>query len=315
MKNRSFIVQLPEAVKFTDEQLKVFWTHNEVKVEKDLQDFKTNLTPAEQHGVSEVLKLFTAYEVFAGVDYWGGKILNHFSNSPEICRMAATFSMMELAVHQPFYMKLNEVVGLHTEEFYASYKEDPVLAERMQFIGNLLDEEVSPLQVGVFSLVEGVILYSSFGYLKHFQTNGKNKLNNTVRGINFSVRDENLHSLGGAWLYNLMTDKLPKEVKQHLGKQIKEYAAVMYEHECHIIDNIFSKDTVEGITPIQLKHFVESRINLCLSHLGIDKMFDVKYNPIADWFYTAINAYKYNDFFAGVGNEYQRDWAESEFVW
>ena len=44
------------------------------------------------------------------------------------------------------------------------------------------------VSVATFSLVEGVILYSAFGFLKHYQSQGKNKLMNVVRGINFSVR-------------------------------------------------------------------------------------------------------------------------------
>lgn len=313
--DRSFIIRHPEAVAFTQEQLKVFWLPDEIKVEKDLPDFKTNMTEAEQHAVTTILKLFSAYEVYAGIDYWLGKVLPHYQKVPEICRMASTFGMFELAVHQPFYTKLNEVVGLHTEEFYSSYKEIDALKQRMVFIDDLLEEKLSPVQLAVFSLIEGSVLYSSFATLKHFQNNGKNKLNNVVRGIDFSVRDENIHCLAGAWLYRLETQGFPPELKEFLEKQVKQYAQTIYEHECSIIDLTFEKGHIDGITPVQLKHFVESRINLCLSHLGMSKMFDVKYNPIADWFYTSINSYKFNDFFAGVGNEYQRDWAESEFVW
>ena len=312
---RSFIVRYQEPIKFTEEQLKVFWLPDELKVEKDLPDFKTKMTAAEQHAVSTTLKLFSAYEVYAGIDYWLGKVLPHYKNIPEICRMASTFGMFELAVHQPFYTKLNEVVGLHTEEFYSSYKEIEVLKNRMSFIDNLLEEDVSPVQLAVFSLIEGCVLYSSFAFLKHFQNNGKNLINTVVRGIDFSVRDENLHCLGGAWLYNLETSHFSDELKGHFEREVKEYANIIYEHECGIIDLMFANGSIEGITPIQLKHFVESRINLCLSHLGMSKLFEVKYNPIADWFYTSINSYKYNDFFSGVGNEYQRNWAESEFVW
>ena len=39
------------------------------------------------------------------------------------------------------------------------------------------------------------------------------------------------------------------------------------------------------------------------------------YNPIADWFYDGINAYQMNDFFTGVGREYNRNWDEKGFNW
>jgi ribonucleoside-diphosphate reductase beta chain len=49
--------------------------------------------------------------------------------------------------------------------------------------------------------------------------------------------------------------------------------------------------------------------------LGYEKLFEVKYNPIADWFYDGINGYSFNDFFSGIGNQYHREWDASEFVW
>lgn len=305
---RSFLVKHPEAEAFTKQQLSIFWTPDEIKVEKDVQDFLVNMTPSERHGVSTVLKLFTLYEMYAGAEYWGGKVMREFE-PPEIIRMAATFSMTELAIHQPFYTNLNEALGLHTDEFYNSYAKDPVLAKRKEFIDRLLLQDL-PLSLAVFSLVEGVVLYSSFAFLKHFQSQGKNKLVNVVRGINFSVRDENLHALAGAWLY-----KLSVEESKEYYERIYFAAMEIYAHECQIIDMIFSQGKIEGITDVQLKHFVESRINLCLKNLGLQPQFDTKYNPVGEWFYKGINSYQMNDFFSGAGREYNRNWTEEEFNW
>src|SRR3546814_10716241 len=68
------------------------------------------------------------------------------------------------------------------------------------------------VSLGCFSLIEGAVLYSSFAFLKHFQTRGKNKLLNVVRGINFSVRDENLHCVAGSWLIRSLRDERLKEI-------------------------------------------------------------------------------------------------------
>ena len=38
-----------EPVEFADQQLKVFWLPDEIKVEKDIQDVLVNFTPAEKH--------------------------------------------------------------------------------------------------------------------------------------------------------------------------------------------------------------------------------------------------------------------------
>lgn len=187
----------------------------------------------------------------------------------------------------------------------------------MDFIEGIVASEDKLESLGVFSMIEGAVLYSSFAFLKHFQSQTKNKLLNVVRGINFSVRDESLHAEGGAWLYNQLKSELnlsDEELKK-LENKIIEAAHTIREHEFRIIDMIFEKGNIEGITKVQMQHFVESRINLCLKNLGISKLYEVSYNPIADWFYDGINAYQMNDFFTGIGNQYNRNWDEAAFTW
>lgn len=314
------VAKYDEPITFCDEQLKVFWTHSEVKVEKDIQDMLVNMTEAEKHGVITTLKLFTLYELKAGEEYWAGRFKRIFPGV-EFVRMASAFSMFEVCVHMPFYSKINELLHIHTDDFYDSYVNDPTLNSRMQFIDDIVSSEDDLISLAGFSMVEGVILYSSFAFLKHFQSQGKNKLMNIVRGINFSVRDENLHAVAGAWAFkHLLNVEMNGDISATYVKEIEEkvyeIARLLYEHECRIgVDMVFEKGNIDGITPVQMKHFIESRINHCLINLGYKKMFDVKYNPIGDWFYKGINNYTYNDFFSGQGREYSRDWSEGSFVW
>lgn len=305
-----------EPVEFANQQLKIFWLPDEIKVEKDIQDVLVNFTEAEKHGVISTLKLFSLYETHAGDEYWGRRYKAIF-NGAEFHRMASVFSMFELAVHAPFYNKINQLLHIDTPDFYLSYQDNPVLKQRIEHLGKLIDHEDDLVSIAAFSLVEGVILYSSFAYLKHFQSQGKNKLLNVVRGINFSVRDENLHSVAGAWSFKYLLAKsnLTDFDRKQLEEKIKQAAFLLYEHELEIIKLTFAKGKQDGITELQLDHFVQSRINECMKELGYGKLFDVDYNPISDWFYKGINNYQFNDFFSGVGNQYHRDWDESAFVW
>ena len=78
---------------------------------------------------------------------------------------------------------------------------------------------------------------------------------------------------------------------------------------------IFEKGNIKGITDIQMKNFIQSRLNLCLEQLNIPTMFSVEYDPISSWFYKNINSGSLHDFFAKQGNNYSRDWTESKFTW
>lgn len=305
-----------EPVIFADQQLKVFWTAEEINVEKDVQDVLVNFTESEKHAVITTLKLFSIYETHAGSEYWGGRFKNMFDGA-EFHRMASVFSMFELAIHAPFYNKINQLLHIDTPEFYMSYLDDPDLKARVKHIGDIIDDKDDLLSLAAFSMVEGVILYSNFAFLKHYQSQGKNKLLNIVRGINFSVRDENIHSVGGAWAfkYKLSLSNLSQEKMVALEEKIRSTAEKMYEHECLIIGKLFEKGSIQGITAHQLECFVQSRINECLKELGYEKHYDVKYNPIAEHFYNGINKFQFNDFFSGQGREYNRNWDESKFKW
>jgi len=307
-----------EPIEFADQQLKVFWLSDEIKVEKDVQDVLVNFTEAEKHAVITTLKLFSIYETHAGSEYWGSRFKQMF-DSAEFHRMASVFSMFELAVHAPFYNKINELLHINTPEFYLSYLDNPVLKERVEHIGEIIDHEDDLVSLAAFSMVEGVILYSSFAFLKHYQSQGKNKLLNIVRGINFSVRDENLHSLGGAWAFKhklgQLGNKATPEYKQNIEAKVREVGRKIYEHEQQIISMLFEKGKIENITAHQLECFVQSRVNECLKQLGFDKEYEVTYNPVQSWFYKGINDYTFNDFFSGVGNNYHRNWDETAFTW
>lgn len=315
-KKSTYIFDYDAAIKFTDEQNKVFWLWSEINLEKDIQDILVNFSDAEKHGVITVLKLFTHYELAVGNEYWGGRVKRTFKR-PDIACMADCFSYFETNVHARFYNRINELLHLNTDEFYESYTKDDTLSERMKFIDAAVSDKDILYSLGVFSMVEGAILYASFAFLKHFQSQGKNKLRNLVAGIDFSVRDENLHHLGGAWLYRtLMAEmKLNTEQQKRITDRVIEAAKHLREHEHRIVDMIFEKGRIDGITPHQMKNFVDSRVDLCLQNLGISKIYDVQSNPIAEWFYTGISSSVMHDFFQNIGNQYHRDWKEEDFKW
>lgn len=323
----SYVTLYPQFIKLADTQLeKCYWTSTEIEVEKDKQDMLVNMSPAAHHAVTTGLKLFTRYEMFAGTEYWLGRVVKAFPR-PEVQRMASVFGMFELAVHAPFYNKLNEVLGLDTNEFYESYVDDPVLNSRVKFLDKAVDSKDDLLSLAVFSIVEGAILFTSFALFKSFQSNGNNMIGNVVRGIDQSVVDEGLHQTGGAMLFNaamlelrdMMSAEAYAKLLKTLHNKIRRAAKKLYEHEARIADMLMEKgDIGTGINALGMKQFAMSRINICLGELGVKPLFNKKQigaNPIALWFYGGIQQYQANDFFVGQGREYTRSWNEKAFIW
>lgn len=324
-KKTTYTIDYPAAIEFAEQQEDIFWMAGEIEMEKDLHDLHNSLTEQELHGVTTVLRLFTLYELHVGNEYWLDYVRKKFQR-PEIQRMASLFGMMELNVHAPFYDRLNEVMGLKTDEFYSSYEHDPLLKARMDWIESQFKGDDPLFTTAVGSITEGAILYSNFAFLKHFQAEGKNKLVNMTAGINFSVRDENLHSLAGAWLYSTikeeMLEQAGRSVQENIAltshihrveRDIRRVCEEVLEHESRIIDMIFEKGDIVGITAHQMKQFIKSRLNLCLAQLDIEPIWEIDYDPISKWFYKNINSGQLHDFFHKQGNNYTRDWKEENF--
>ena len=160
----AYTFDYPMAIEFAEAQEDVFWTAREIEVSKDIQDMRVNMTPAERHGVITTLKLFTMYELQAGHEYWGGRFKRMFPRH-DIRQMASTFAYTELGIHAPFYNKINIALNLDNDEFYTDYVNDPVLADRMKFVEQVVNHKSDLVSIGAFSLIEGAVLYSAFAYL------------------------------------------------------------------------------------------------------------------------------------------------------
>lgn len=318
----AYVIEYPEMLQFEKQQMENFWLPSEPMVEKDVHQLKSGIiTEAELHGIITASRLFTSYEVFVGDEYWSGRYKRMFPR-PEFRRVGSVNAMTELNTHAPFYKKINEILSIDNEEFYNSYVNDPVLNARMKFIEKMVSSKDDMLSLASFSLVEGAILYSTFAYFKHYQANGKNKLGSFVAGIDFSVRDENIHSLAGAAsfrlaIHEMLADKLiTQEQYDKLTKKIYSVARTLRKHEHQINKMLFSKGNVEGINTKQLNVFVDSRINLCLENLGLKPLFKVndKKNVIAKWFYKNISMPTIHDFFVNLGSQYNRNYSPEKFT-
>ena len=312
----SYVRYYPGFVEFANKQLEdQFWTSTEMKVELDRMQLLYELTPEQTHAVKFVLNLFVRYELRVG-DMWK-KVAKIFPR-PEVELVSSVIEMIERAVHAEFYNQLNIQLGLDTEEHYLSFLNDPVLKERVDWLGNLLKVEEDPiLAVTVFSMAETAILFSSFAILKSFQSNGNNMIPVVVRGTNQSAIDEDLHGQVSAAIINQYYSEIGTtlfEDKERYTK-VREAVKYAYEHEERIIDLAIEGDRLNGVLKSDFKKFVQKRFNLYLERIGLPPEFENTDTPIDGWFELNTVAYKVVDFFTpGQGSEYEQGWSEMAFT-
>lgn len=314
---KSYVIRYPSAVQAAIQQQQVFWAAEKMGVAADEQDFRTKLTDKEHFAVLTLQSILTQYELMiGGTEMWGGKIAKMFPR-PEIQRMCSEFSHAELCSHAPFYKIGNEVLNRDNDEFYLSCQNIPELASHIEYLEAKASSK-NPLEVtAALTFLEGVVLFTAFAYFKSFNTNGYNMIPHFVAGIDASAKDENFHAMGSAWLYN--TCKLEREqagLDTHYDGLIKDLALDAYNHECAIIDLIYSSGNQEmrTINKEDLKHFVRDRINVVCSYLNHPPIFDQEKGVISDWFYSNLSSYKYSDFFASTQVQYIKNIDKNKLV-
>jgi ribonucleotide reductase beta subunit family protein with ferritin-like domain len=318
----SHVYRYPPAIKTAIEQMDIFWPAEELGLENDELDFRHHLTKGESYAVRYLQSILTKYEVFiGGQDLWGNKIPCLFPRT-DIARACSVISMVENHSHAPFYMLADKIMNTASDEFYSAWREDPILAPQIAYVEDLVKTD-NPLHVtAALCFMEGVKIFSVLGFFKCFNTKGFNLISHFVSGIDGSAKDENFHSMFSAYLHNQCkyertelgnhTDEQEKELKQIIGN----IAINMDAHEAAIIDHIFDysdslplDQRIRVTTREAVHHFKRDRINVVLSYLNQEPMFNEPKGDISKDFYRNLSTYKYSDFFANTQLQYKRNYS------
>jgi ribonucleoside-diphosphate reductase beta chain len=300
-----------EAFDFYLDQQRSHWLADEVPLASDLNDWKQKLTESEKNLIGNILKSFAQTEVHVN-DYWSSKVSQWFPK-PEIVAMTSTFGSFE-AIHAQAYARLNEALDL--EDFKAFLEDEAALSkiERLTEtpMGTLSEKAQS---LAIFSaFTEGVNLFSSFAILMSFQL--RNLMKGTGQIIEWSVRDESLHSKAGCWLFRTLIDEVPEINTEELRNKVTEACHLSVQLEFDFIEKAFEMGEVEGLNRAQLQNFIKARANEKMIELGYNAVYnDIDPNLLKqmEWFGHLTSGKTHQDFFAGRVTDYAKstsDWSD-----
>lgn len=318
-----YVTQYPKLLELSDKQLEEqLWFASEVRVEEeDRLEMLYKLDEQQQRVVKAILPIFRKYENDVA-SFWTDVYAKYFK-APECQEGALVIGMVERAVHERFYDKINKVFELDNDESYLSYLTDPIFKERAKWLGETLRNEDKHLVCLVFGLVEGVSLFSMFALLRSFQSNGYNLISTTVKGTKQSSLDELLHSEYLATSFNY----LYKELDKNLEKDDKKYYELLLEQTYNVVANekhiltqlIGDTGKFNGVAIEEYFSLIEKLADLYFERLGCETLpFNVGDCPLYSWFVTETVAYSEPDFFGkGKNKEYEMAWDKNSFggVW
>ena len=299
------------AFDFYKDQHRAHWLADEVPLSSDLNDWKLKLNDSERNLIGNILKSFAQTEIHVN-DYWSTKVSLWFPK-PEVQAMARVFADFE-SIHAEAYARLNEELGLDDFAAFLGDEEAKAKIDRLvETPGETLHEKA--LSLAIFSaFTEGVNLFSSFAVLMSFQL--RNLMKGTGQIVEWSVRDESLHSKAGCWLFRTLVSENPDLDDHKLMGEIYKACEVSVNLEFDFIDKAFEMGDIEGLSKDQLKNFIKARANEKLNELGYTPLYnDVDPNLLRqmEWFNHLTSGKTHQDFFANRVTDYSKstaDWSD-----
>ena len=300
-----------DAFNFYKDQHRAHWLADEVPLASDLNDWKLKLSEPEKNLIGNILKSFAQTEVHVN-DYWSTKVSVWFPK-PEVQAMARVFADFE-SIHAEAYARLNEELGL---DDFAAFMEDETSKNKIERLievpGTTIEEKA--LSLAIFSaFTEGVNLFSSFAVLMSFQL--RNLMKGTGQIVEWSVRDESLHSKAGCWLFRKLLEEQPELNTPTLRTKIVEACELSVKLEFDFIEKAFEMGDIDGLNKEQLKAFIKARANEKLVELGYQAIYnDIDPNLLKqmEWFGHLTSRKTHQDFFAGRVTSYAKstaDWSD-----
>jgi len=296
------------AFDFYKDQHRAHWLADEVPLASDLNDWKLKLTGPEKNLIGNILKSFAQTEVHVN-DYWSTKVSVWFPK-PEIQAMARVFADFE-SIHAEAYARLNEELGLDNFKAFLEDEVSKAKIDRLIEVPGITIEEQA-LSLAIFSaFTEGVNLFSSFAILMSFQL--RNLMKGTGQIVEWSVRDESLHSKAGCWLFRTLLEEQPELNTDTLREAVTEACQLSVQLEFDFIDKAFEMGDIDGLNVNQLKNFIKARANEKMLELGYYAIYnDIDPNLLKqmEWFGHLTSGKTHQDFFAGRVTSYAKSTAD-----
>ena len=301
--------EYPKAYDYWLKQQQAHWLHTEVPMAQDVTDWKSNMKDHEKNVVGQILKGFAQTETIVN-DYWSTLVTKWF-RKPEVIMMGTTLGSSE-TIHAEAYSLLNEQLGLDN---FAEFLEDETTAAKIEALMAVRDNDDGTANwheraksLAIFSaFTEGVNLFSSFAVLLSFKL--QNKLKGVGQIVEWSIRDESLHSEAGCWLFRTLIKENPDLNTPELEAAINEAALLSLQLELNFIEKVYELGDLEGCSKYNLTNFIKNRVNTKLADLGYQPILtDVDMSAVNEmkWFDVLSAGKQHTDFFANRVTNYSK---------
>ncbi len=306
------IARKPDRYSWTQDFTKAmhdgFWTHREFNFQSDIQDFRVKFSDQEQQIIVRALATIGQLEISLK-KFWAkiGDNLPH----PSITDMGYVMANTEV-IHGDAYERLLEVLGI--DDAFDDILKLDIIQGRVNYLRKHLHKFHSDnkkqfiYSLILFTLfVENIALFSQF-YVVGWFGRFKNALKDTNKQIEYTAREEQLHSMVGIKIINVIRKEYPELFDKELEEKILHESEQAIKYECEIIEWIVNGYQEDKLNSPLIKEFIKNRMNESLVEIGYKKIFEVDKTELkkTQWFHEQLLGNNATDFFHSRPVEYSK---------
>lgn len=310
--------EYPELIKYAEAIHASFWEPRHFTYEKDVRDFKIELSDSERQVVKRSMLAISVVE--NKVKTFWARIDNRMPKT-EISDVGHTFGGNEV-IHRLTYAKLMELLGLEYE--FSKINEIPCMEDRIVYLSKYLkgvssrsDKEFTKSLILFTLLVENCSLFMPFLTISSFGKY-KNTLKNFSKVINATAREELIHGKFGAHLVRIIREENPEWFDQEMEDKIRRAVRKAFKAESKVLDWIFKDVELDHISVDEILEYLKLRLNDSLMQMGYEPEYELKEELLDKSKYMETMLYSTNDvdFFDGKVIDYDmNNNYESEDLW
>lgn len=291
-----------------------FWEVDHFTYDKDVKDFKVELSPVEQEVMRRSMLAISVIENKVK-SFWAR--LDQRMPKTEISDVGYTFAGNEV-VHRQTYEKLLNLLNLQSD--FNSILEVDCMKDRVNYLNKYLvgltsrsNEEFTKSLILFTLLVENASLFSQFLIVSAF-SKYKNLMKNFSNVINATAREEVIHGKFGSALIHIIQNEFPQWFDQEMEDKTRRAIEKAYKAESRVLDWIFEEGELDFISRTEIEEFLKHRLNDSLNQIGYSDQYEISNTLLekSNYMETMILATKDFDFFDGKSSDYNKSQAFTE---
>lgn len=270
------------------------WTVEEIDFGIDLNDLRHKLSAADRHLIERLVAFFATGDSIVA----NNLVLNLYQhiNAPE-ARMYLSRQLYEEALHVQFYLTLLDAYipdPARRAEAFAAIDNIPSIRAKAAFCFKWIDS-IQGLQrletreqrrafllnlICFACCIEGLFFFAAFAYVWFLRSRGL--LPGLASGTNWVFRDESGHMAFAFEVIRTVRSEDPGLFDAGMERDVRAMLREAIEVEAAFADDVLSggplQEGVLGLSPREMRQYLEYVADLRLSALGLATEFGVK-NP------------------------------------